>query len=530
MRNAPRYAIPALAVFLLLCAAGAAQGASCFGTGFVSTGDGTLVRISSTAGTVVGAPLTLGTAGAQFAAVAVAPDGLRAYVTDSANHAVYAVDTTSFVVTARITTGVGDANALAISPDGTRVYVANQTARTITVVNTATDAAVGPAIAVPGADLTALSLSASGDKLYVARSNGTLYALSTIRDSLSLQTTIPIAGLANATALTPGADGESILVAVEDGSTLVISTASDAAVTPSPYATIAPNRPLAIAMAPDGSRVYLGTESASTVTTLGSGSALPVSLGTSDPVRSVAVTTDSRAVYALQSSAAIILSPRGDRVASVDLPTTAARSVAFCPYTVADAPTNTAATAGDGSASVTWVAPANSGGRPVLDYVVTAEPGGATCTATGVTACDFTGLANGTSYRFTVRARTEQGLGAAGVSSSPVTPQRVLGKLALTLRQPQVTVTQGGVIITTLVTATAAGTIAQTVNQRGKRRCSVSRRVLTAGDYQIRCVLNDAVRVLIRRARLSLTVRTTFSPANGAVAADSRSLVLLRRR
>ena len=35
---------------------------------------------------------------------------------------------------------------------------------------------------------------------------------------------------------------------------------------------------------------------------------------------------------------------------------------------------------GDGQVSVSWAAPADDGGSPVLDYTVTAIPGGASCT------------------------------------------------------------------------------------------------------------------------------------------------------
>ncbi len=68
-----------------------------------------------------------------------------------------------------------------------------------------------------------------------------------------------------------------------------------------------------------------------------------------------------------------------------------------------------------------WSAPADDGGSPVLDYTVTAIPGGASCT-TSSTACVVSGLANGTAYTFTVTARNAIGTSAPSAPSAPVIP------------------------------------------------------------------------------------------------------------
>lgn len=84
-------------------------------------------------------------------------------------------------------------------------------------------------------------------------------------------------------------------------------------------------------------------------------------------------------------------------------------------------PTAVTAVAGDAQVTVSWSPPADDGSSPILEYMATAEPGGATCTTTG-TSCVVAGLANGTPYTFTVTARNAIGMSAASALSAPVTP------------------------------------------------------------------------------------------------------------
>lgn len=87
------------------------------------------------------------------------------------------------------------------------------------------------------------------------------------------------------------------------------------------------------------------------------------------------------------------------------------------------APAAPVATAGDGTAHVTWSAPADDGGAAVTGYTVTAAPGGKTCTvAAPATSCTISGLTNGTAYTFTVAASNAVGSGAPSASSASVTP------------------------------------------------------------------------------------------------------------
>jgi hypothetical protein len=90
---------------------------------------------------------------------------------------------------------------------------------------------------------------------------------------------------------------------------------------------------------------------------------------------------------------------------------------------VPGAPTSPVATAGNASASVAFVAPANTGfpANAITGYRVTSSPGG--FTGTGLTSpVVVTGLTNGTAYTFTVAAQNVNGYGPESVASNSVTP------------------------------------------------------------------------------------------------------------
>ena len=90
--------------------------------------------------------------------------------------------------------------------------------------------------------------------------------------------------------------------------------------------------------------------------------------------------------------------------------------------TVPGAPTSVTATAGDTTATVSFVAPASNGGSAITGYRVTSTPDGVI--ATGASSpITVTGLTNGTSYTFTVVAINAVGDSAPGGPSNAVVPQ-----------------------------------------------------------------------------------------------------------
>jgi Domain of unknown function (DUF4082)/Fibronectin type III domain len=105
----------------------------------------------------------------------------------------------------------------------------------------------------------------------------------------------------------------------------------------------------------------------------------------------------------------------------------ASNSVTPAGATAPAAPTGVAATAGNGSATVSWTAPAN-GRSPITGYTVTPFVGSVAQTPTTVsgsppaTNAAIAALTNGTAYTFTVTATNAIGTGPASAASNAITP------------------------------------------------------------------------------------------------------------
>ena len=100
---------------------------------------------------------------------------------------------------------------------------------------------------------------------------------------------------------------------------------------------------------------------------------------------------------------------------------------------VSGAPTGVAGTAGDGKVVLDWTAPSSDGGAQITDYRVSVynSSGGGASGVTGstsrlvgsaATAFTFSGLTNGTQYKFKVAAVNSVGTGSQSALSASVTP------------------------------------------------------------------------------------------------------------
>jgi len=98
-----------------------------------------------------------------------------------------------------------------------------------------------------------------------------------------------------------------------------------------------------------------------------------------------------------------------------------APSAPAVPATAPGAPTGVTAVTGYQQGTITWTAPASNGGALISGYTVTSSSGGKTCT-TSTTSCIVTGLTNGTSYTFTVKATNSAGTGPASSASNAIVP------------------------------------------------------------------------------------------------------------
>ncbi|GAA3559172.1 hypothetical protein GCM10022197_13210 [Microlunatus spumicola] len=106
-------------------------------------------------------------------------------------------------------------------------------------------------------------------------------------------------------------------------------------------------------------------------------------------------------------------------------------SSAVTPALAPDAPTAVEGAGADGSALVSWTAPASDGGSAVTGYTVTASPGGANATCVS-SPCRVMGLDNGEDYTFTVVATNPIGSSTPSDASAPVSVRTVPGAPTIT--------------------------------------------------------------------------------------------------
>ncbi len=110
------------------------------------------------------------------------------------------------------------------------------------------------------------------------------------------------------------------------------------------------------------------------------------------------------------------------------------------PATVPGAVENLLATAGDRQVVLAWASPSGDGGSPLTGYEYQYRPGGTGWTAVLAASATISGLTNGTSYTFEVRAVNAIGTGVVSqAAATPVGAPTVVADLAATAGDGQVT-------------------------------------------------------------------------------------------
>jgi predicted RNA-binding protein with TRAM domain len=136
--------------------------------------------------------------------------------------------------------------------------------------------------------------------------------------------------------------------------------------------------------------------------------------GTGSPITVTGLTNGKAYTFTVKATNAKGTGPASAQSNSV-IPSTATT------ITVPGPPIIGTATRGDASATVTFTAPTSDGGSAITKYTVTSSPGSKTATGTG-SPISVTGLTNGKTYTFTVKATNAKGTGAASAQSNSVIP------------------------------------------------------------------------------------------------------------
>ncbi|MFJ8854698.1 IPT/TIG domain-containing protein [Streptomyces sp. NPDC102437] len=192
--------------------------------------------------------------------VAMRPDGVRAYVTNSGSNTLSVIDTAVDAVVTTIGVGAGPW-AAAVTPDGRYLYVTMPGSGTVAVVSTATATLVGT---VGGLNAPrGLAVTHDGARVYVANSSAnTVSVISTATNTVTA--TITVGNGPQAVTVRP--DGLRAYVSNSTGGTVsVIDTVGNTVV-----ATLTGfNAPLGVAATPDGTRVYVANSGARKVSVIG---------------------------------------------------------------------------------------------------------------------------------------------------------------------------------------------------------------------------------------------------------------------
>ena len=239
---------------------------------------------------------SVGTPGSPVA-VALTPDGARAYVTSDANSVRIVRVRDAFVIAdLALDTTPG---AVAANASGTRVYVAGADGTVTVVDNTLATPAVVNTFSSGGTAPAAIAVSPDGSKLFVANSGSNNVKVLNATTGAVLNTLL--AGIAAPSAVALSPDGSLVYVAknVPSGRVLVFNASTGASVTTVEVG----NNPLALAVSPNGNKLYVANSSSNTVSVIDTATNVVVAtVGVGVSPRSLAVTPDNTRVYVVNGS------------------------------------------------------------------------------------------------------------------------------------------------------------------------------------------------------------------------------------
>ncbi|QNJ91200.1 hypothetical protein HZU40_23695 [Mycolicibacterium fluoranthenivorans] len=244
--------------------------------------------------------------GSAPSAVIVSHDGSRAYVTNYADGTLSVLNTaTNVAVGTPIKLGVLP-GALSTSADGTRIYVVGIDAATnagkLVVVNAATNKVVGPPVAV-GVYPTGIAVSPDGARAYVTNGGDNTLTVVDVANNVTVGTPIAVGLSPTSVAITP--DGTRAYITNGGSNTVTVINAATGAVIGTPI--LVGGLPIGIAVAPNGTRAYVANANAGTVSVINTASntvvGSPISVGPNP--QAIAVSPDGARIYVVGTDGAL---------------------------------------------------------------------------------------------------------------------------------------------------------------------------------------------------------------------------------
>ena len=202
------------------------------------------------------------------------------------------------------------------------------------------------------------------------------------------------------------------------------------------------------------------------------------------------------------------------------------------------APTAVVGSPGSGTATVTVAAnPISAAFGTPSSYTITAtQDASKQCVVTSpTTSCSVSGLTVATAYTFTARANLNGWQTAASAPSAAVTPAATpMPSNVFTVSKAKAKITGASIVLTTTTKVPGAGKIVQTATaKQGAKvtmRCRAAKTAAGAATYTLTCKIGKAGRAALRKAKMTLTVTTTFTPTGGEKASKTQTVKLVRRR
>jgi YVTN family beta-propeller protein len=342
--------------------------------------------------------------------LAINPLGTFAYVSNDQNGTVSKIDLATNTVVTTITVEqwpwyVG------INPAGTFAYVTNRSNNIVSKIDLATNAVTSFTIPNPSCVLNqgfpcnsnfGVAFNSDATFAYVSGPDKGTVAKINLNDN-SVVNTITVGSSPRGLAINPS--GTFAYVSnYASNNVSKIDLATNTVVATIPVGSL----PYGVAIDPAGTFAYVSNRG-----TTGPGSVSKIDLATNTVAATITVGSLPYGVA---------INPSGTFVLVVNRGSTGPGSVSKIAIAepAPNAPGASTVVVGEESATIT-VSPPTSGPSPT-SYVVTAAPGGKTCTVTvPALSCTITDLTAGTAYTFTTVAKTASGSSPAGLASASAT-------------------------------------------------------------------------------------------------------------